>query len=183
MFTGYFFVDAYSGQDIPPGILLIPELDLGIGDIYFIGPVIGELNLMIWVSFLLAVVAYVVLFRTPANLRLRACGRHARHRRLPHPLCRCRHLGCTQNMTGGRGFIALAALIFGMWRPFRALGAAMLFGFSTALAYRLPVYSESLPGIEVLVQALPYVLTLIAVAGVIGRSTPPAAVGRPYKKQ
>ena len=86
-------------------------------------------------------------------------------------------------MTGGRGFIALAALIFGMWRPFRALGAAMLFGFSTALAYRLPVYSESLPGIEVLVQALPYVLTLIAVAGVIGRSTPPAAVGRPYKKQ
>lgn len=78
MFTGHFFVDAYSGQDIPPGILLIPELDLGIGDIYFIGPVIGELNLMIWVSFLLAVVAYVVLFRTPANLRLRACGEHPR---------------------------------------------------------------------------------------------------------
>ena len=70
-----------------------------------------------------------------------------------------------------------------MQRPFRAVAAAMLFGFSTALAYRLPAYSGSLPGIAVLVQALPYVLTLIAVAGVIGRSIPPAAVGRPYKKQ
>ena len=204
--TGYFFVDAYSGQDIPPGIPLIPELDLGIGDIYFIGPVIGELNLMIWVSFLLAVVAYVVLFRTPAGLRLRACGEHPRAAdTLGIDVYRTRYVAVVtsgalaaaggaylsigyvgsfnENMTGGRGFIALAALIFGMWRPFRALGAAMLFGFSTALAYRLPVYSESLPGIEVLVQALPYVLTLIAVAGVIGRSTPPAAVGRPYKKQ
>ena len=89
----------------------------------------------------------------------------------------------TENMTGGRGFIALAALIFGNWRPFRAVAAAMLFGFSTALAFRLPAYADSLPGIEVLVQALPYVLTLVAVAGVIGRSIPPAAVGRPYKKQ
>ena len=86
----------------------------------------------------------------------------------------------TDNMTAGRGFIALAALIFGNWRPFGTLGAALLFGFSTALAYRLPVYSGSA---ATLFQALPYVLTLVAVAGVIGRTIPPAAVGRPYKKQ
>jgi simple sugar transport system permease protein len=85
-----------------------------------------------------------------------------------------------ENMTAGRGFIALAALIFGNWRPFGAFGAALLFGFSTALAFRLPVYSDSA---ATLFQALPYVLTLIAVAGVIGRTIPPAAVGRPYKKQ
>jgi simple sugar transport system permease protein len=85
-----------------------------------------------------------------------------------------------EQMTAGRGFIALAALIFGNWRPFGAFGAALLFGFSSALAQRLPTYSES--G-AVLFQALPYVLTLIAVAGVIGRSIPPAAVGRPYVKQ
>jgi simple sugar transport system permease protein len=83
-------------------------------------------------------------------------------------------------MTAGRGYIALAALIFGNWRPFGAFGAALLFGFSSALAQRLPAYSDS--G-AILFSALPYVLTLIAVAGVIGRSIPPAAVGRPYVKQ
>ena len=85
-----------------------------------------------------------------------------------------------ENVTAGRGFIALAALIFGNWRPFGAFGAALLFGLSTAIAFRLPVYSETA---ATLFQALPYVITLIAVAGVIGRSTPPAAVGRPYVKQ
>ena len=76
--------------------------------------------------------------------------------------------------------VPLAALIFGNWRPFGAFGAALLFGLSTAIAFRLPVYSGTA---ATLFQALPYVITLIAVAGVIGRSTPPAAVGRPYVKQ
>ena len=83
-------------------------------------------------------------------------------------------------MTAGRGFIGLAAMIFGKWKPFGAFGAALLFGFSSALAQRLPTYSGSA---ATLFQTLPYVLTLIAVAGVIGRSVPPAADGRPYVKQ
>ena len=66
-------------------------------------------------------------------------------------------------MTAGRGFIALAAMIFGAWRPFGTFYAALLFGFSTALAYRLDVYSASA---ATLFQTLPYILTLIAVAGV-----------------
>src|SRR5688500_20116880 len=85
-----------------------------------------------------------------------------------------------QNLTDGRVFIALAAVIFDNWRTWGAAAAVLLFGFSSALAQRLPAYSESA---AVLFQALPYVLTLIAVAGVIGRSIPPLAVGRPYKKQ
>ena len=85
-----------------------------------------------------------------------------------------------ENMTAGRGFIALAAMIFGNWKPFGAAAACLLFGFSSALAQRLPEYSDSA---AVLFQALPYVLTLIAVAGVIGRSIPPAADGKPYQKQ
>ena len=85
----------------------------------------------------------------------------------------------SESMTQGRGFIALAAVIFGKWRPWGAAAACLLFGFSSALAQRLPEYSDSA---AVLFQALPYVLTLIAVAGVIGRSIPPAASGRPYKK-
>jgi simple sugar transport system permease protein len=86
----------------------------------------------------------------------------------------------TEGMTNGRGYIALAAVIFGNWRPFGAAAACLLFGFSSALADRLPEYSDSA---AVLFQALPYVLTLIAVAGVIGRSVPPAADGKPYQKQ
>ena len=90
----------------------------------------------------------------------------------------------TENLTAGRGFIALAALIFGGWRPFGAFAAALLFGFSSALALRLPDLSASSSAAwPVLFQTLPYVLTLIAVAGVIGRSIPPAAIGRPYVKQ
>ncbi len=86
-----------------------------------------------------------------------------------------------QGMTNGRGFIALAAVVFGNWRPFGAFGATLLFGFASALALRLPqAYGQST---GTLFQTLPYVLTLIAVAGVIGRSTPPAASGYPYAKQ
>jgi ABC-type uncharacterized transport system permease subunit len=88
----------------------------------------------------------------------------------------------TENMTAGRGFIALAALIFGKWHPFGALGAALLFGFASAVAPRLENV-ESWATYGTLFQALPYVLTLIAVAGVIGRSIPPAAIGRAYEKQ
>jgi simple sugar transport system permease protein len=86
----------------------------------------------------------------------------------------------TQNLTEGRGFIALAAVIFGNWRPAGALGAALLFGFSSALAQRLPTFS---PSGAVLFQALPYVLTLVAVAGLIARPRPPAADGQPYVKE
>ena len=92
-----------------------------------------------------------------------------------------------QNMTEGRGFIALAALIFGKWRPFGAFAAALLFGFSSALAQQIPpAYTDSSVSVlssSSLFLILPYVLTLIAVAGVIGRSVAPAADGRPYVKQ
>ena len=86
----------------------------------------------------------------------------------------------SDEMTAGRGFIALAAVIFGSWRPYGALAGALLFGFSSALARRLPEFSEST---AVLFEALPYVLTLVVVAGVIGRSRPPAAIGVPYVKE
>jgi simple sugar transport system permease protein len=70
-------------------------------------------------------------------------------------------------------------VIFGRWKPGGALAAALLFGFSSALAQRLPVFS---PSAATLFQALPYVLTLVAVAGLIGRSIPPAADGVPYER-
>jgi simple sugar transport system permease protein len=203
--TGYFFFQLYNGQDVPLGISTIPRVDIPyVKDWRFIGPAIGQLNLMVWLSFLLVIVSYIVVFKTPIGLRVRACGEHPRAADTVGINVYAIRYGCvilsgilaalggaylsigfgggtfTDNMTAGRGFIALAAMIFGNWRPFGTFYAALLFGFSTALAYRLPVYSGTA---ATLFQALPYVLTLIAVAGVIGRTVPPAADGRPYTKQ
>jgi simple sugar transport system permease protein len=202
--TGYLFIDIYGGEGTPPDVPDIPDVHLGfLKDWYFVGPVLGQLNLMIWLAFLTIVATWVVLFKTPIGLRIRAVGEHPRAAdTVGISVYGTRYAAVTlsgvlaalggaylsigfvnsfnQNMTVGRGFIALAAVIFGNWRPWGAAAAALLFGFSSALAQRLPAYSESA---AVLFQALPYVLTLIAVAGVIGRSIPPAAVGRPYRKQ
>ncbi len=202
--TGYLFIDIYGGEGTPPDVPAIPDVHLSfLEDWYFIGPVLGQLNLMIWLAFLTIVATWVVLFKTPIGLRIRAVGEHPRAAdTVGISVYGTRYAAVTlsgilaalggayisigfvnsfnQNMTVGRGFIALAAVIFGNWRPWGAAAAALLFGFSSALAQRLPAYSESA---AVLFQALPYLLTLIAVAGVIGRSIPPAAVGRPYQKQ
>jgi general nucleoside transport system permease protein len=202
--TGYLFVDIYGGEGTPPDIPEIPDVHLSfLEDWYFIGPIFGQLNLMIWLAFLTIVATWVLFFKTPVGLRIRSVGEHPRAAdTVGISVYKTRYAAVTisgilaalggaylsigfvnsfnQNMTAGRGFIALAAVIFGNWRPFGAAAAALLFGFSSALAPRLAAYSESA---QVLFQALPYVLTLIAVAGVIGRSIPPAASGRPYKKQ
>ena len=202
--TGYLFIDTYGTEGTPTDTPSIPNIHLAfLEDVPFIGPIFGNLNLMIWLALLTVVVTWVVMFRTPIGLRIRSVGEHPRAADtvginvylvryaaviLSGALAAAggAYLSIgfvnsfNENMTAGRGFIALAALIFGNWRPFTAAAACMLFGFSSALAQRLPEYSQSA---SVLFQALPYVLTLIAVAGVIGRSIPPAAVGRPYKKQ
>ena len=202
--TGYFFVQLYHGENVPTGVSQIPDVNLAKqSNNGFFAEAIGHLNLMIWVAILFVPLTYIVLFKTPIGLRIRACGEHPRAADtvginvylvrycsviLSGVLAAMGGAYLTvgylntynENVTAGRGFIALAAVIFGNWRPFGAFGAALLFGFSTALAYRLPVYSSNA---ATLFQALPYVLTLIAVAGVIGRTIPPAADGRPYKKQ
>jgi len=202
--TGFFFVQLYHGENVPTGISQIPALHLTKESNHsFFGNSFGSLNYMIWAAILLVPLSYVVMFKTPIGLRIRACGEHPRAAETVGINVYLVRYGAVvlsgilaalggayltvgylntfnENVTAGRGFIALAALIFGNWRPFGAFGAALLFGLSTALAFRLPAYSANA---ATLFQALPYVLTLIAVAGVIGRTIPPAAVGRPYKKQ
>jgi general nucleoside transport system permease protein len=202
--TGYFFIQVYGDNGTPGSISQVPNVNIpGIERIPFIGDVFGHLNLMIWLMFLTLIVSYIVIFRTPIGLRIRSVGEHPRAAdtvgisvykvrygavilsgmlsALGGAYLSIGFLGSfNENMTAGRGFIGLAALIFGNWRPFGAFAAALLFGFSTALSFRL---ADPWPSPAVLFQALPYVLTLIAVAGVIGRSIPPAASGRPYRKQ
>ena len=204
--TGYLFVDIYGTNGTPSlrGAQRIPDVTISTSSNFF-AQAFGQLNLLVWLSAAVVVLTYIVIFRTPVGLRIRSVGEHpGAADAVGISVYKTRYAAVTlsgmlsalggaylsigfvhsfnENMTEGRGFIALAALIFGRWRPAGAFGAALLFGFSSALAQRLgtiPQWSSY----AVLFQALPYVLTLVAVAGVIGRSIPPAAAGRPYAKQ
>jgi general nucleoside transport system permease protein len=202
--TGYVFIAHYGDQGTPSDVPRVPEVTLPvIEDIEFVGEAIGSASLLTWVALLLVPALAVFLFRTPRGLRLRSVGEKPRAAEsVGVPVIPVRYLAViasgvlaalggvylsiallgsfSENMTAGRGFIALAAVIIGSWRPAGALAAALLFGFSSAVAQRLPAFSESL---AVLFQALPYVLVLIVVAGLIGRSRPPASIGIPYVKE
>jgi simple sugar transport system permease protein len=205
--TGYIFIDHYGDSGTPGdiGSYGIPDVHLGfLSGWYFVGPILGSLNLMIWLSFLLLIVTWIFVFRTPYGLRLRAVGEHPRAAdTVGISVYKTRYAAVigsgaiaamggaylsigfvhsfNEGMTNGTGYIGLAALVFGKWRPFPAWGAALLFGFSSALADRLPLAYGNEWG--TLFQALPYVFTLIAVAGVVGRSIAPASSGVPYFKQ
>ena len=168
----------------------------------FIGPAIGDLNLLIWVGIALVPLSYVVLFKTPIGLRVRACGEHPRAAdTVGINVYAIRYaaviasgmlaaLGGDYLSIGGRQLHREHDRRPRLHRPrgddLRQLAAVRRLGRGAPLRLldraRLPA-----PGLfrlgGTLFQALPYVLTLIAVAGVIGRSTPPAADGRPYVKQ
>jgi simple sugar transport system permease protein len=200
--TGFLYVKIYGEQGTPDDLPEIPDVHLPIGWIPFLGDALEQLNLMIWIGLIAVALMSIFLFRTAQGLRLRSVGENplAADTAGISPI-RMRYYAVIasgslaamggvflsigfvhsfgQNMTAGKGFIGLAAVIFGKWKPGGALAAALLFGFSSALAQRLPVFS---PTTATLFQALPYVLTLIAVAGLVGRSRPPAADGIPYER-
>jgi general nucleoside transport system permease protein len=202
--TGYVFLYHYGDQGTPGEVPRVPGLTIPlVEDIPFVGEAVGRMSWLTAFALLLVPLLTLFLFRTRGGLRLRSVGEKPRAAdTVGLPVIRTRYLAVTasgalaalggvylsiallgsfsENMTAGRGFIALAAVIFGSWRPWGALAGALLFGFSSALAQRLPAFSEST---AVLFQALPYVLTLVVVAGVIGRSRPPAAIGVPYVKE
>jgi simple sugar transport system permease protein len=201
--TGYMYVDSYGANGTPDNLPAVPEVNLPTDSLGFIGQAISQLNLLVWGSLLAVVLVWIVVFRMRLGLRLRSVGENPKAAEtVGISVFKVRYAAViasgglaalggaflsigfvhsfSQNMTAGRGFIALAALIFGRWRPGGLLAATLLFGFSSALAQRLPEFS---PQLATLFQALPYVLTLIAVAGVVGRSTPPAADGVPYTRE
>jgi ABC-type uncharacterized transport system permease subunit len=165
-------------------------------------PVWGAFIPLVYLSFAVVGLAFVFSYFTVPGLRMRSVGEHPRaadtqgidvnRTRIMAVIMSgvCAGLGgaylpffsgsFAKNMTSGQGFIALAALIFGKWNPLGAMAASLLFGFADAL-------QESLQGTGGLppqvFQAIPYVLTIVALAGVIGRSIPPAAVGKHYERE
>ena len=171
-------------------------------------PVIGEAlfdqTLFVYASFALVFVLNWALFRTRWGLRTRAVGEHPLAAdTLGVKVLRVRYrnviLGGAvagiggawwpvgyvgrfdENITGGRGFIALAALIFGRWNPIGAFVAALVFGLSDAAAGKLAILNTGIP--TEFLQMTPYIVTIVVVAGFIGHSRPPAADGKPYESQ
>jgi simple sugar transport system permease protein len=177
-----------------------------------IGPLLAEgvlrHNLLVWVTVALVPASWWLLYRTRFGLRLRAVGENPamvdaagisvgalRYGAvlLAGVLCGAAggYLALAQNasftpgMTAGRGFMALAAMVFGKWHPLRAAVACLLFGFLDAVAIRLQ--GVELPGLGSvpveLIQALPYLLTVVLLAGFFGRAEAPRALGRAYVKE
>jgi simple sugar transport system permease protein len=206
--TGYLYSSIYPDGTPTERVDRVPEVALDfLGDIPWLGDFLerafGDLSLLVWMMIAVVILSYVVLFKTPIGLRIRSVGEHPRAAdTVGISVYGVRYaavvtsgvlaalggaflsIGFTgrfaENMTSGRGFIALAAVIFGKWRPGWAFVATLLFGFGFALA--IPLQREADISSN-LISTLPYLLTLVAVAGIIGRSIPPAAVGRPYVKQ
>ncbi|MFF4893069.1 ABC transporter permease [Micromonospora chersina] len=171
-------------------------------DIPLIGPALFRGNIFLYVGLLLVLVIHIALFRTRWGLRTRSVGEHPTAAdTLGVKVLRLRYRNVlmaglvagvggasytlalysfTKNMIGGKGFIALAALIFGRWSPTGALLAALFFGFADQLATYLGAIGSSIP--SQFLAMLPYLATILAVAGLVGRVRAPAADGKPYIK-
>jgi simple sugar transport system permease protein len=185
-----------------PGVLRAARVPV-LSDLPILGPIFFVNNLFVYAMLILVPVLTVALFRTRWGLRVRAVGEHPRAAdTVGIDVHRTRYrtvvlggmvaglagafftLGSVgrfdTNMTAGRGFIALAALIFGRWHPVGALAAALVFGFAESLQSKLAILSTPIPS-EFLLMA-PYLVTLLVVAGIVGRSRAPAADGEPYPK-
>lgn len=175
-----------------------------LGDIPVIGPMLFNQNLFVYGALIMVAVSTYYLFHTRSGLRARAVGEHPRAAdTLGIDVYWTRYVHVTiggmiagfggawftlgsvgrfdENMTGGRGFIGLAAMIFGRWHPVGALMAALVFGFTDSLQQKLALLNTPIPS-EFLAMA-PYIATIVVVAGLVGRARAPAADGKPYVKE
>mgnify|MGYP001135865782 CR=1 FL=1 len=191
-----------GGVPVSPGtfpVIRIPVLR----DIPILGPVLFENQPIVFATLLITIATHYVLFYTPWGLRTRSVGEHPRAAdtlgvnvyamRYANVIIGGALAGLAGTwftlewigvfnllMTGGRGFISLAAMIFGKWTAFGSFGAALLFGLAQALQIKVQVVGSAIP-FQFLVMA-PYILTMLVLAGFVGRATPPAADGKVYEK-
>jgi ABC-type uncharacterized transport system permease subunit len=174
-----------------------------LSDIPILGPVLFDQNALVYVMYAIVIVFQIMLFKSRWGLRVRAVGEHPKaadtvgikvnRTRVRNTILGgaiaglggafftvASSLAFTKEMTSGKGYIALAAMILGRWNPKGALLAALLFGFADALRIQLGVIGSPIP--SQFLAMLPYLATIFAVAGLVGRSRPPAAENIPYRK-
>jgi len=186
-----------------PGIFTPIEIPL-LSKIPILGPILFNNNIFIYAMFIFMIVLHIGLFYTRWGLRLRSVGEHPKAAdTLGINVFRTRYMAVIlggmmagfaggyftlgsvgrfdELMTAGRGFIGLAAMIFGNWTPFGSFGAGLLFGFADSMASKLAILGVQIP--SQLLGMAPYVATMIILAGVVGRGQMPAADGQPYVKE
>ncbi len=186
-----------------PGIFKPIEIPL-LSEIPIFGPILFDNNIFVYAMFIFMVVLHIGLFYTRWGLRMRSVGEYPKAAdTLGINVFRTRYMAVIlggmmagfagayftlgsvgrfdEFMTAGRGFIALAAMIFGNWTPFGSFGAGLLFGFSDSLASKVAILGVQIP--SQLLGMAPYVVTMIVLAGVVGRGQMPAADGQPYVKE
>jgi simple sugar transport system permease protein len=184
---------------------MLSKVDLPVlSDLPYVGPVLFNHSILVYVTFALALVGGYILYNTKFGLNLRAVGEHPRAADTAGiNVFRMRYIGVLisgatagiaggylvvselgffrDNMIAGRGFIALAIVIFGRWNPYLAIPAALVFGAADALQLSLQIFNIGIPP-QVLL-SLPYVLTIIAMSGLLGRAQMPSALMQPYRKE
>jgi simple sugar transport system permease protein len=184
---------------------LFPRLEIpGLSSIPFFGPILFDNTIFVYLMFIFMALIHIGLFYTRWGLRTRSVGEHPRAAdTLGINVFRTRYISVIlgsmmagfggayftlgsvgrfdEVMTAGRGFISLAAMIFGNYSPFGAFGAGLLFGFADSLASRLAILGVKIPS-QFLLMA-PYIATMVVLAGVVGRAQIPAADGEPYEKE
>lgn len=185
------------------GDALTPIPIPGLSQIPILGPIFFNHQPIAYLMLIMVPLLSLLLFRTPWGLRTRAIGEHPRAAdTMGINVNRMRYLNVfyagliaglagawfsleatfafDDLMTNGRGFIALAAMIFGKWTPLGAMGGALIFSSADALQIKIQGFDFELP--SQFIQMLPYIITIVVLAGIIGRARPPAAVGKPYEK-
>jgi len=196
------FLQTYQELNNPP---IFPRVPIPLlADIPVIGPLFFNTNLFVYLMYILLIVIQVALFKTRWGLRMRAVGEHPKAAdTLGINVFRTRYMAVLlgglvagiggafftlgsvgrfdEGMTAGKGFIGLAAMIFGNWTPVGSFLAGLLFGFSDAVATRLTLLGTGIP-IQLMAIA-PYVTTMVVLAGLVGRGHTPAADGEPYNKE
>ncbi len=200
--SAFLFRVAFGIEGLPPTAPSFESLRLpGLSTLPLLGPVLFQHNPLVYLAVFLTVAAHVVLFHTIFGLRVRAAGeipsavdaagvnvQRVRYvavliggatAGLAGAFLSLGHLNLfSEDMVAGRGFIALAVVIFGNWRPAGAVGASLLFGLAEAVQLRFQALGFHLPYQFLLM--IPYVLTVLVMVGVVRRSTPPAALAVPY---
>ncbi|MBN2861190.1 MAG: ABC transporter permease [Sphaerochaetaceae bacterium] len=203
--TSYLLSTLFGYGNRPYGVASFSNIAIPVlSDIPVIGPVLFDHSLLVYVTYIAVPAVWYLIYRTPAGLTIRATGENPRAvDTLGGNVMRTRYL-CTlasgvlaglagayltigqmgqfmENVTAGKGYIAVAALIFGKWKPLGAVAASLLFGFAEGLQLRLQIGESPIP--FQFLSMLPYVMTMVALLLFVGRAKAPAAMGKPYNRQ